>query len=129
MTEILNDDSILLSIKKMLGLAEDYQIFDTDIVIHINSSIAILTQLGVGPGKGFRVVDETETWEDFLAEDIDLVAEVKDYIFLKVKMIFDPPSSSAVIDSMQRMINEYEWRLNVTVDPYVEEEEGSDDGE
>lgn len=129
MIEILNDDSIFLSIKKMLGLAEDYNIFDTDIVIHINSAIAILTQLGVGPTNGFRIVDETETWNDFLGEDVDLVAEVKDYIFLKVKMIFDPPSSSVIMDSIQRMINEYEWRLNITVDPYVEEVEESDNGE
>ena len=108
-------ESILTSIKKLLGISEEYEHFDADLIMHINSVFMILTQLGVGPSEGFRITDESEIWTDFISEParIDLV---KSYMYLKVKLLFDPPSSSAVIESMNRMINEFEWRLNVATD-------------
>lgn len=109
-------DSILTSIKKLLGIAEDYTNFDTDIIIHINSVFSILTQLGVGPSVGFSIYDENNIWSDFI-NDSTKIELVKTYIYLKVRLIFDPPQSSSVIDAMNRTISELEWRLNVAVDP------------
>lgn len=105
-------DSILTSIKKLLGITEDYEQFDNDIIMHINSVLAILSQLGVGPFDGFFITDKSAIWDDFIDENVKL-NDVKSYMFLKVKMMFDPPSSSAIIDSYNRMISEFEWRCNV----------------
>ena len=109
------ETSILTSIKKMLGVAEDYTEFDEDIITHINSVFLNLTQLGVGPEKGFLIEDDTAVWEDFINDSIQLQA-VKTYMYLKVKLLFDPPLSSSVTESFTRMIAELEWRLNVAVD-------------
>ncbi len=106
-------DSILTSIKKLLGIAEDYKHFDNDIIIHINSVFMILNQLGVGPANGFSISDEFATWADYLPEDNKNFEAVKTYIHLKVKLIFDPPLSSTVAEAMKQMISELEWRLNV----------------
>lgn len=108
-------DSILTSIKKLLGISEDYTQFDVDIIMHINSVFLNLTQLGVGPEEGFSIEDDTADWEDFIEDNTQLQA-VKSYMYLKVKLLFDPPLSSAVIESTNRMIAELEWRLNVAVD-------------
>lgn len=105
-------DSILTSIKKLLGIAEEYRHFDEDLIMHINSVFMVLTQLGVGPSNGFIIEDDTSEWLDFLDDPIELQA-VKSYMHLKVKLLFDPPLSSTVIESMNRMISEFEWRLNV----------------
>lgn len=111
-------ESILTSIKKMLGIDEEYTHFDADIIMHINSVLMILTQLGVGPESGFVIEDDTSTWIDFIPEATTVqLHAVKSYIYMKVKLIFDPPTSSAVIESMNRQIAEFEWRLNVAVDP------------
>ena len=111
-------ESILTSIKKMLGIDEEYTHFDADIIMHINSVLMILTQLGVGPEEGFVIEDDTSTWIDFVPEaNAAQLHAVKSYIYMKVKLIFDPPLSSAVIESMNRQISEFEWRLNVAVDP------------
>ena len=110
-------ESILTSIKKLLGIAEEYEHFDNDIIMHINSVFMILTQLGVGPSKGFVITDSSASWDDFLPEGGEKLQAVKTYIYMKVRLMFDPPTSSAVIESMNRMINELEWRLNVAVDP------------
>ena len=111
-------ESILTSIKKMLGITEDYEHFDADLIMHINSVLMILTQLGVGPAEGFMIEDDTSTWVDFIPEaNAAQLHAVKSYIFMKVKLIFDPPLSSAVIESYNRQIAEFEWRLNVAVDP------------
>lgn len=109
------ETSILTSIKKMLGVAEDYTEFDEDIITHINSVFLNLTQLGVGPEEGFMIEDGTAVWEDFIDDSIKLQA-VKTYMYLKVKLLFDPPLSSSVTESFTRMIAELEWRLNVAVD-------------
>lgn len=109
------ETSILTSIKKMLGVAEDYTEFDEDIITHINSVFLNLTQLGVGPKEGFMIEGDTAVWEDFIDDSIRLQA-VKTYMYLKVKLLFDPPLSSSVAESFNRMIAELEWRLNVAVD-------------
>lgn len=108
-------ESILTSIKKMLGISEDYKQFDDDLIMHINAVFLTLTQLGVGPENGFSIEDEYAEWTDFITNDARLQA-VKSYMYLKVKLLFDPPLSSSVIDSINRMIAELEWRLNVVVD-------------
>lgn len=109
-------ESILTSIKKMLGISEDYEHFDSDIIMHINSVLMILTQLGVGPAEGFSIQDKTATWTDFLSEDLSSLEGVRSYVYMKVRLMFDPPTSSAAIESMTRMVSEFEWRLNVAGD-------------
>lgn len=108
-------DSILTSIKKMLGISKDYTQFDADLIMHINTVFLNLTQLGVGPSDGFTIEDEYTEWTDFVNNDAQLQA-IKSYMYLKVKLLFDPPLSSAVIESTNRMIAELEWRLNVAAD-------------
>lgn len=105
-------DSILTSIKKMLGISEDYEHFDQDIIMHINSVFMILTQMGVGPADGFRIEDDSATWSDFIS-DLKVLESVKSYMYLKVRLLFDPPTSSSVLDSTNRLISELEWRLNI----------------
>lgn len=109
------ENNILTSIKKLLGVSEEYQEFDTDIIMHINTVFLNLTQLGVGPEEGFSIEDETAEWDEFIEDNAQLNA-VKSYVYLKVKLLFDPPLSSSVTQSMERMIAELEWRLNVAVD-------------
>ena len=109
------DDSILDSIKKILGMPPDYDAFDTDLVIHVNSVFGILAQLGVGPAGGFSISDNTTLWKSYLGDSKDLEM-VKSYIALKVRLVFDPPTIGAVMDAMKEQIREYEWRLNVQVD-------------
>lgn len=109
-------ESILTSIKKLLGIAEEYDYFDPDIIMHINSVFTILTQLGVGPVEGFRIEDDSTNWNDYISTDDLNYESVKSYIHLRVKLLFDPPASSAIIESMNRMINEFEWRLNATAE-------------
>lgn len=109
------NDSILTSIKKMLGIMEEYEHFDQDLIMHINSVLGILTQLGVGPASGFLIEDKNASWSDFI-DDIESFAMVKTYVYLKVKMVFDPPLSSAVMECYKTQISEYEWRLNVTAE-------------
>ncbi len=105
-------ESILTSIKKLLGIAEEDTNFDQDLIMHINSVFMILTQLGVGPSKGFAIKDENDVWSDFIPEQSSLEA-VKSYVYMKVRLMFDPPLSSAVADAINRNISELEWRLNV----------------
>lgn len=118
------DDSILNSIKKMLGIDSAYTHFDDDIKMHINSVFMILNQLGIGPSEGFSINDELALWSDYITDDKQYQA-VKSYMYQKVKLLFDPPLNSAVIESMNRMINEFEWRLNVDAELNKSEEEGS----
>lgn len=108
-------DSILTSIKKVLGIYEEDTSFDTDLIMHINSVFMILRQMGIGPSSGFTISDSYYTWDDFLSDNV-LLESVKTYVALKVRLIFDPPASSAIIEAMNRTISELEWRLNVQVD-------------
>lgn len=114
-------DSILTSIKKLLGITEEYDHFDPDIIMHINSVFSVLTQLGVGPASGFFISDKTAVWSDFVDSDSRLEM-LKSYMYLKVKLLFDPPLGTASIEAINRQINELEWRINVTVDPEIKEE-------
>lgn len=108
-------ESILTSIKKLLGPSAEYEYFDPDIIMHINSALMVLTQIGVGPAEGFVIEDETSLWTDFLPDGKNLEA-VKTYIYLKVKIVFDPPLNAAVLESYKQTITEYESRLNSIVD-------------
>lgn len=112
-------DSVLTSIKKLLGITEEYDQFDQDLIIHINAVLMVLTQIGIGPSNGMIIKDSSTTWNDILSDTSNIEA-VKTYVYLKVKMIFDPPSSSSVADAMNRSINEYEWRLNINADSQKE---------
>ena len=111
MSEV-NDESILASIKKLIGISPDDDAFDSDIIMHINSVFMILNQLGIGPDEGFSIKDSTETWNDYLKEETK-IDSVKSYMYLKVRMLFDPPSSSSTMEAMNRLIGELEFRLNV----------------
>lgn len=108
-------DSILTSVKKLLGVAEECTDFDTDVIMHINSVLMILNQMGVGPEKAFAISDATATWSEFVGERADLEA-VKSYVGLKVRLLFDPPQSSATMEATKNLISELEWRLYVTCD-------------
>lgn len=105
-------NSILDSTKKALGLSYDYNVFDTDIIMHINSTFSTLNQLGVGPTEQFVIEDNQETWEDFIG-DRKNIQSVKSYMWAKVKLAFDPPTTSFAIDSLTKICQEFEWRLNV----------------
>lgn len=115
-------DSILTSIKKLLGIEETYEHFDTDIIMHINSAFSDLNQIGVGPAEGFRISDAYAVWNDFTNNELKLES-VKDYIYLKVRLIFDPPSSSYVLTAFENRIKELEWRLNVAAESIINESE------
>ncbi len=103
-------ESILTSIKKLLGIDEEYEHFDTDIIIYINTALSILTQIGVGPNEGFTIRDNSSTWSEFIQNDKTLET-VKTYILLKVRLLFDPPTSSTVIDSFNKQLTELESRI------------------
>lgn len=118
-------DSILTSIKQLLGLTEDYEVFDSQIVIYINAAFAILSQIGVGPKTPFFITDKAATWNEF-NETGDLAPTVKEYIYLKVRQVFDPPTNSFTQEMIQKQISELEWRLYVDNDGTVEEEPTTD---
>lgn len=121
-------ESILTSIKKMLGIVEEYEHFDADLIIHINSVMAILTQIGVGPSKGFSIKDATATWSDFVGEE-PRIEFIKSYVYLKVKLLFDPSLNSGVTEATDRMISELEWRILVAADPVENESEEENQNE
>lgn len=116
-----NEESILDYVKKLLGIQKDYTHFDPDVIYGINAAFAVLTQLGVGPEEGFMIIDDTAKWNDFVSDTFRL-SLIKPYIYLKTKLLFDPPSSSTLTDVMKATITEYEWRLFVGSD-------GGDDNE
>jgi hypothetical protein len=107
------ETSILNSTKKVLGIAEDYTVFDEDIIMHINTAFSTLTQLGVGPPEGFMIEDAIAEWNDFITDGDPQYNSVKSYVFLKVSMLFDPPQTSYLIAAKEKQIQELEWRLNV----------------
>jgi hypothetical protein len=133
------NESILLSTKKLLGIEAEYTAFDVDITMHINSVFSTLSQLGIGPAQGFMIQDADDQWGDFLGTDLNLNS-VKTYVVVRVKLLFDPPTSSYAITALQEQSKELEWRLNVhreatewvnplpIVDPYVDELDMIDGG-
>lgn len=110
-----NVESILTSIKKLLGIEAEYTHFDADIIMHINSVLSILGQIGIGPEAGFSITNNEATWDQFVTGE--KFSMVKSYVYLKVRLLFDPPLSSAAIESINRQISELEWRLFVAADP------------
>ena len=107
--------SILTSVKKMLGITEEYTHFDPEIIMHINSVFMILNQLGVGPSEGFSIEDASALWTDFVP-NIIRIESVKTYVFLKVKLLFDPPQNSTVLGSYEKQIAEFESRINIAAE-------------
>ena len=105
-------ESILTSIKKLLGIGEEYEAFDNDIVMYINSVFPMLAQLGIGPKEGFIITDESTTWNEYLNGN-KMLETVKMYICLKVKLLFDPPASGTIVEVIKETIKELEWRINV----------------
>jgi hypothetical protein len=110
-------DSILKSIKKLLGPTGEYEYFDDDITLHINTVLMTLTQLGVGPSSGFSITDDTAKWTDFVPRaTLARIEAIKTYVYLNVKLLFDPPSSSTHMEAINRQISMLEWRINAAVD-------------
>lgn len=106
-------NSILEDVKKVLGLESSYDVFDQDVIMHINTALSTLTQLGVGPQNGFMINDASATWLDFLGEDNFRLNMIRSYVYLRVRLLFDPPSTSFAIESFNTQIKELEWRINV----------------
>lgn len=115
------DQSILTSVKKLLGIPDGYEAFDLDVIIHINTVFVVLYELGVGD-EPFSITDKTAVWSDFLKDSKDLNL-VQTYVYLKVRLMFDPPTSSAAIQAMKDLVSELEFRINVLVDPRKSSEE------
>lgn len=113
------NESILTSIKKLLGVSESCTDFDPDIIIHINTALMILNQLGIGE-NGYIIEDKENTWDEFV-KDTDKFSAIKSYVHLKVKLLFDPPLNAALVEAMQQYIIELEWRLNVRAESDNEE--------
>ena len=122
--DIMEDvtNSILLSVKKVLGIYPDDTSFDADIIMHINSAFMVLNQLGVGQEKGFSIIDKFALWSDFIPEDNANFEAVKTYIGAKVRLIFDPPTSSIVAEALKETVKEFEFRLNVAAETKTESE-------
>lgn len=108
-------DSILQTIKKLIGVDEIYNVFDMDLTIAINSSFMILNQLGIGPDKPFSIKGSSETWKDFFGDE-EIFELAKSYIYLRAKLLFDPPSSGVLHEAIEREISEFEWRMHVQAD-------------
>lgn len=108
-------ESILTSIKQLLGITAEYKHFDMNIIMCINSVFSTLTQLGVGPEEGFSIKDEFATWGDYMEENA-YREMVKTYVHSKVKLMFDPPTSSSLLDALKQQAAEFEWRLMVAAE-------------
>ena len=106
----------------MLGIAKDYTHFDPDIIMHINTILAVLTQVGVGPAKGFRIEDDSATWNDFLSDAVNL-EDVKSFMYLRVKLLFDPPLSTAVSEIIKQQAEELLWRISISAESENKQEE------
>lgn len=128
--------SILLTIKKMLGIAEEYHAFDIDILTNINAVFLTLNQLGVGPDKPYQIRSEDETWQDFLGDQYEYLAAVQTYVYQRVRLLFDPPTNSFLVDAIQKSCQEFEWRFTIQpknqngidhVNSFKEEPEVKDD--
>lgn len=109
------EESILKTIKKLLGVLSTDTVFDEDLFVNINSSFMTLNQLGVGPESVFSIDSDAATWADFLATDMEKYSAVKTFVWLKVRLVFDPPGTSFLLDAIQKQISELEWRLAVQV--------------
>lgn len=104
------ENSILISIKRLLGIPEEYKTFDVDIMIHINTILSNLVQMGVGPAEGFTITDKNNVWEEFTSNN-KLIEQVKTYVYIKVKLLFDPPTNSNSFNAFESQAKELEYRL------------------
>jgi hypothetical protein len=107
------EESILISTKKILGIDAAYDAFDLDVITHINAAFSALYQLGVGPETGFSIEDDTKVWDDFISGDEVIVNACKTYVYLRVRILFDPPMTSFVLTALKEQLQEYEWRINI----------------
>lgn len=112
----MEENSILTSIKSLLGISEEDTSFDVEIMIHINTAIMMLRQIGVGPVGGYSIKSKEDTWSDFLGVDLDKCESVKTYIYIKTKLVFDPPTSSVHMEALNQLLRELEFRLNIVND-------------
>ena len=119
-------ESILTSIKNLLGITEEYEHFDQSIIMHINSTFSILKKIGVGPSTGFSISDKYAVWTEFLSEEDENFHDVKSYMHAKVKLLWDPPANASHLQALKETIKEFEWRMNFTADIPVEEEVSED---
>lgn len=117
-------DSILETIKKLIGIDKLYDVFDLDIIVAINSSFMILNQLGIGPEKPYSIKGSDETWADFFGDE-EIFGLAKSYIYLRTRLLFDPPSSGVLHEAVERQISEFEWRMHVQADYNDAKEEGT----
>lgn len=108
----IGSESILDSIKKLIGIEDTETYFDSDIVTGVNSAFSSLNQIGIGPDDGFSISDNTKVWNNYLT-DVRTLELVKSYVHLKTKLLFDPPSSSSIVEIINKEISEFEWRLNI----------------
>lgn len=123
------EESILKTIKQLIGCPDDFEQFDLDLIVHINSSFATLTHLGVGPKEGYRITGADNAWSEF-EDNAQKLSLIKDYVYIKTRLLFDPPTSGSLMDSLKEQLNEMEWRLYMIYDPISEDDEKgkSDDG-
>ena len=116
------EESILKTIKQLIGCPDDFEQFDMDLTIHINSAFATLTQLGVGPKEGYRITGVDNVWNEF-EDDPQKLSLIKDYVYIKTRLLFDPPTSGSLTDSLKEQLNEMEWRLYILYYPISEDDE------
>ena len=120
------EQSILKTIKQLVGCPDDFEQFDLDLTIHINSAFAALTQLGVGPKEGYRITGPDNIWSEF-EEDATKSSLIKDYVYIKTRLLFDPPTSGSLMDSLKEQLKEMEWRLYIMYYPVSHDEKGKSD--
>lgn len=118
------NDSILNTVKKMLGIDDSYKVFDMDIIVSINSTLSTLYQLGITFDSDFIVMNECQKWSDIIKDKFkNRLAFIQQYVYLKVRVLFDPPTSSFVLDAYNKQISELEWRINVEIETIGKEED------
>ena len=116
------EESSLKTIKQLIGGPDDFEQFDLDLTIHINSAFATLTHLGVGPKEGYRITGPDNVWSEF-EEDAQELSLIKDYVYIKTRLLFDPPTSGSLMDSLKEQLNEMKWRLYILYYPISEDDE------
>ena len=115
------EESILKTIKQLIGCPDDFEQFDLDLMIHINSAFATLTQLGVGPKEGYRITGVDNVWNEF-EDDAQKLSLIKDYVYIKTRLLFDPPTTGSLMDSLKEELKEMKWRLYILYYPISEDD-------
>lgn len=115
------EESILKTIKQLVGCPDDFEQFDLDLTIHINSSFATLTHLGIGPKEGYRITGVDNVWSEF-EDDPQKLSLIKDYVYIKTRLLFDPPTNGSLMDSLTEQLKEMEWRLYILYYPISEDD-------